>query len=147
MCVFHETGFDFIQLFFFLLFYFLTLQYCIGFAIYQIESPTGIHVFPILNPPPSSRLPPQTFPLGRPSAPAPSIQYRASNLDWQLFSYMIFYMFQCHSPKYAFLEFSKDTHKKAGASKLDFIFKLYNIVLVLPYIKMNLPQAYTCSPS
>ena len=44
--------------------------------------------------------PPSPFhPLGRPSAPAPSIQYGASNLDWQLVSYMIFYMFQCHSPK------------------------------------------------
>ena len=36
------------------LFFFLTLQYCIGFAIYQHESATGIHMFPILNPPPSS---------------------------------------------------------------------------------------------
>ena len=40
--------------FFLILFYFLTLQYCIGFAIYQHESATGIHMFPILNPPPSS---------------------------------------------------------------------------------------------
>ena len=47
----------------------------------------------------SSLLPPRTIPLGRPSAPAPSIQYRASNLDWRLISYMILYMFQCHSPK------------------------------------------------
>ena len=44
-------------------------------------------------------LPPHSIPLGRPSAPAPSIQYHASNLDWQLVSYMIFYIFQCHSPK------------------------------------------------
>ena len=51
------------------------------------------------HPEPSSLLPPCTIPLGRPSAPAPSIQYRASNLDWQLVSYMILFMFQCHSPK------------------------------------------------
>ena len=29
---------------------------------------------------------------------------------------------------------------------LYFIFYLYNIVLVLPYINMNPPQVYTCSP-
>ena len=80
-------------------FIFKTLQYCISFAKYQNESTTGIPVFPIPNPPPSSLLPPHTLPLGRPSAPAPSIQYRASNLDWRLISYMILYMFQCRSPK------------------------------------------------
>ena len=41
------------------------------------------------HPEPSSLLPPHTVPLGCPSAPAPSIQYRALNLDWQLVSYMI----------------------------------------------------------
>ena len=51
------------------------------------------------HPEPSSLLPPHTIPLGRPSAPAPSIQHRALNLDWHLVSYMTFHMFQCHSPK------------------------------------------------
>ena len=39
--------------FFFNKFYFI-LQYCISFAKYGNESATGIPVFPILNPPPSS---------------------------------------------------------------------------------------------
>ena len=66
-CLVHRKNFCFILsivhashilllLFFIFIFfiYFLTLQYCIGFAIYQHDSATGIHVFPILNPPPSS---------------------------------------------------------------------------------------------
>ena len=38
-------------------------------------------------------------PLGCLNAPAPSIPYYALNLDWRLVSYMILYMFQCHSLK------------------------------------------------
>ena len=41
-----------------------------------------------------SHIPPLTIPLGHPSAPAPSILYHASKLDWQLISRMILYMFQ-----------------------------------------------------
>ena len=43
-------------------------------------------------------LPPRTIPLGHASAPAPSILYHASNLDWRFISYMIFnddHSYQC----------------------------------------------------
>ena len=40
--------------FFFNFILFLNLQYCISFAKHRNESTTGIPVFPILNPPPSS---------------------------------------------------------------------------------------------
>ena len=51
------------------------------------------------HPEPPSHLPPCTIPLGHPSAPAPSILYPVLNIDWHFVSYMIVYMFQCHSPK------------------------------------------------
>ena len=51
------------------------------------------------HPEPPSPLPPCTIPLGHPSAPVPSILYPALNLDWRFISYMILYLFQCHSPR------------------------------------------------
>ena len=46
-----------------------------------------------------SHLPPHNIPLGHPRAPAPSMMYPASDIDWWFDSDMIVYMFQCHSPK------------------------------------------------
>ena len=51
------------------------------------------------NPEPPSDLFPHIISLGHPSAPAPSILYPVSNIDWRFVSYMIVYMFQCRSPK------------------------------------------------
>ena len=74
----------------FILFFNFTILYCYCHISKWIH-----HRYTCVpHPEPSSLLP-----LGRPSAPAPSIQYCASNLDWWLISYMILYMFQCHSPK------------------------------------------------
>ena len=72
----------------------ITLQYCAGFCHTLTWISMGVHVSPILNPPPS-----HPIPLGCPSAPALSALFNASNLDWWSVSHMVIYMFQCYSLK------------------------------------------------
>ena len=48
---------------------------------------------------PPSHFPPHNISLGYPHAPAPSMLYPASDIDWRFNSYMIVYMLECHSPK------------------------------------------------
>ena len=81
-------------LFFFTLFYFTILYwFC--------HTLTWIHHWCTCVPKhePPSHLPPYNVSLGHPRAPAPSILYPASDIDWWFNSYMIVYMFQCISPK------------------------------------------------
>ena len=89
--------------FFFNLFYFLTLQYCIGFAIYQHESATGIHMFPILNPPSSSLPVPSLWVVPVHQSQASSIVHRT----WTGNSFDIYYTcFNAILPNHPTLSFS-----------------------------------------
>ena len=92
--------FFFFSLFLFNFFYFIwrliTLQYCIGFAIHQHVSTTGVHVFPILKPLP----PPSPYhPSGSSQCTSPKHPVSCMKPNWRFISYMILYMFQWHSPK------------------------------------------------
>ena len=58
-----------------------------------------VHEFPILSPAPTSHPISSLWiiPVHQPQASC--ILYHVSNLDWRFISYMIVYIFQCHSPK------------------------------------------------
>ena len=93
----------------FILFCFLPLQYCIAFAIYRNESATGIHVFPILNPPPSSLPIPSLWVV-------PVHQPQASSImhwTWTGDSFHIWYYtcFNAILPNYPTLSLSHRVHK------------------------------------
>ena len=89
------------SLFFFLILFYLTLQYCIGFAIYQNESATGIHVFPILNPPPSSVPVPSLWVVPVHQPQASSIMHLISDrksIDLILVLLSVFLALSLHAP-------------------------------------------------
>ena len=82
----------------FLSFFFFFLLYNIVLVLPYINM-NPPRVYMLSHPEPPSHLPSHTIPLSHPSAPAPSFLYPVSNLDWRFVSYMILYMFECHSPK------------------------------------------------
>ena len=87
-----------INSFFLLFFYFTILYWFCHTSTWICHGCTRVP-----HPDPPSHLRPHTIPLGHPNTPSPSFLYPALNLDWRFVSYMILYMFQCHSPKSSLL--------------------------------------------
>ena len=76
--------------------FYVTLQYCIGFAMHWHESTTGVHEFPNMNP-----LQPPTPDLSG-SSPWTSPKHPVSCIEHRLAIHFLqnsIHMFQCHSPK------------------------------------------------
>ena len=88
---------DRISWFFNFYFYFILLTILHWFCHTLTWIHHGCTCYPKHEPP--SHLPPHNISLGHPCAPAPSILYPVSNIDGRFVSYMMVYMFQCHSPK------------------------------------------------
>ena len=82
----------FILIFIFTLFYFTILHWFCHILTWIHHGCTWIPKYG-----PRSHLPPHIISLDHPCAPAPSILYPASNIDWRFVSYMIVYMLECQS--------------------------------------------------
>ena len=110
------------------LFFFLTLKYCIGFAIYQNESSTGTHVFPILKPPASSLPIPSLWVVPVHQPQASSIVHRT----WTGDSFHIWYYtcFNAILPNHPTLSLSRRVQKTV----------LYiSVSFAVPYTGLLLP--------
>ena len=95
---------------------FLTLQCCIGFAIYQHESATGLHVFSILNPPPSSLPVPSLWIIPVHQPQASSIMHRTwTGNSFHIWSYTCFNAILSNHPTLSLYRRNKTENQKQEA--------------------------------
>ena len=87
----------------------ITLQYCIGFAMHQHEFTTGIHVFPIPNPPPSTLPVPSLWVVPVHQPQATSIMHRTWTGD--LFHIWYYTCFSAILPSHPTLSLSHRVQK------------------------------------
>ena len=96
------------------------------------------------DPEPPSNLPPYSIPLGHPSAPALSTLYHASNLGWRFVSHVIFYMFQCHSPKSSHLRPLPQSPKDWSIHLCLFCCLAYRVIIQFSSVAQSCPTL--CDP-
>ena len=117
-----------LSFFLFLIVFYLTFQYCIGFAIYLNESATGIHVFPILNPPPSSLPIPSLWVVPVHQPQASSIVYRT----WTGDSFHIYYTyFNAILPNHPTLSLSHRVHKTVLYISVSFAISYTGVIVTI----------------
>ena len=80
---------------------------------------------------PASHLPPHPIPLGCPSAPALSVLFHASDLDWSSISPLVIYMFQCYSLKSSHPRLLPQSPKVCSLYLFHFCCLAYRVIITI----------------
>ena len=75
--------------------------------------------------------PPNSIPLGCPSAPALSALFHALNLDWCSISHMVIYMFQCDSLKSSHPRLLPQSPKVCSLHLCRFCCLIYRVIVTI----------------